>query len=512
MEKPKNFKETDPNPDRNSGGNQGPDQLPTISRRRFIRLGFGLGLVVLLGLSWPHREEIASEIGKTLDRLLEVENMSNPNVPIILPRETDQPIVTVTESEKEIKTIDLQMIFDKNSSTYRLVNHNQSSNWGLEFPQKEELKINLSGNLTEVGYAIITDIRGLQKGEQQYCVMFRTTDNQYIAVGYEGGLYFFEPINKEWVRIVDENKQVLRTKPKWEGLNLAPKPIRDQIYEGWQTFSELGYEPFGGILPNVQMPMNNNRVFSRNEFYTDDNTENVAYLLGQNGELLDLVHVQGTAEKLVLVANQIFQQYQQGKKTFEVTIPHYEGEMPFPYQYEVIINESITDEDIPLLAFLVIQAMSFQMEAVSQMLVKEIAPMFPRGGLTPEDKFSNTIGAWTMVQYILHEGLVDTLNSIKDNDHSARALQEVLDNVIQKMGYQKPSSDVDVKTLGINPYIPVLAKEIDAQNSQTVQIPRFFDLEKDENYIERLKNLRDKVQLKTLKIPGFDYNFVRMLR
>ncbi len=33
------------------------------------------------------------------------------------------------------------------------------------------------------------------------------------------------------------------------------------------------------------------------------------------------------------------------------------------------------------------------------------------------------------------------------------------------MGHQEPNSNVDVKTLRINPYIAVLAKEIDAQNT-----------------------------------------------
>ncbi len=49
--------------------------------------------------------------------------------------------------------------------------------------------------------------------------------------------------------------------------------------------------------------------------------------------------MQGTAEKLAFTVNQIFQQYQQSKKTFKLTIPYYEDQIPFPYKQEVKLTK-----------------------------------------------------------------------------------------------------------------------------------------------------------------------------
>ncbi len=69
--------------------------------------------------------------------------------------------------------------------------------------------------------------------------MFQTIDNQYIAINYEGGLYFFEPTSKEWVKITDEEGKVLRTKPEW------------QVYKEWQNLLRIRGRTFLGIVCQI---------------------------------------------------------------------------------------------------------------------------------------------------------------------------------------------------------------------------------------------------------------------
>ena len=47
-------------------------------------------------------------------------------------------------------------------------------------------------HLKIAGFDIITDARGLWKGQQEYCAIFVDQQNNYLAIGYEGGLYGYD--------------------------------------------------------------------------------------------------------------------------------------------------------------------------------------------------------------------------------------------------------------------------------------------------------------------------------
>jgi len=151
------------------------------------------------------------------------------------------------------------------------------------------------------GFDIITDARGLWKGQQEYCAIFVDQQNNYLAIGYEGGLYGYDFEQKEWCRLIDSNGKCLQVKARWKGLNITPPKMSEQVISGLALSNQLGYPRYPIVRGDVQMPEMNEKggKFTPEHFYSRENPYG-RYLFGKSGEIIDLVHAKGMAEKLVL--------------------------------------------------------------------------------------------------------------------------------------------------------------------------------------------------------------------
>jgi len=188
----------------------------------------------------------------------------------------------------------------------RSTNVRQQSQLAQDLNEEDDL-----GNLTNpfvlgehlkiAGFDIITDARGLWKGQQEYCAIFVDQQNNYLAIGYEGGLYGYDFEQKEWCRLIDSNGKCLQVKARWKGLNITPPKMSEQVISGLVLAKQLGYPRYPIVRGDVQMPEMNEKggKFTPEHFYSKENPYG-RYLFGKSGEIIDLVHAKGMAEKLVL--------------------------------------------------------------------------------------------------------------------------------------------------------------------------------------------------------------------
>ena len=111
--------------------------------------------------------------------------------------------------------------------------------------------------------------------------------------------YDFE--QKEWCRLIDNNGKCLQVKARWKGLNITPPKMSEQVISGLALSNQLGYPRYPIVRGDVQMPEMNEKggKFTPEHFYSRENPYG-RYLFGKSGEIIDLVHAKGMAEKLVL--------------------------------------------------------------------------------------------------------------------------------------------------------------------------------------------------------------------
>ena len=146
------------------------------------------------------------------------------------------------------------------------------------------------------GFDIITDARGLWDGQQEYCAIFVDKENNYLAIGYKGGLYGYDFEQKEWCRLIDSNGKCLQVKARWKGLNITPPKMSEQVISGLALAKQLGYPRYPIVRGDVQMPEMNEKAgkFTPEQFYSKENPHG-RYLFGKSGEIIDLVHAEGMA-------------------------------------------------------------------------------------------------------------------------------------------------------------------------------------------------------------------------
>ena len=130
------------------------------------------------------------------------------------------------------------------------------------------------------GFDIITDARGLWKGQQEYCAIFVDQQNNYLAIGYEGGLYGYDPKQKEWRKLVNSDGNYLQVEAKWKGLNITPPKMSEQVISGLVLANQLGYPRYPIVRGDVKMPEMNEKAgkFTPEHFYSEK-TRTVAICL-----------------------------------------------------------------------------------------------------------------------------------------------------------------------------------------------------------------------------------------
>ncbi len=540
-----------PDQESSSGSGQQPGR-PKISRRRFLitsfTVGFG-GLVALAG----YRTQLARLLDKLLfspEKLLEGVSLSNLLECILdsTPRVVEPPTGEISENfarnfaeKNAVKTIELSLnssleggytlydpeeIFAKGVFLETLPNA-QSSPLHQDTKTESEDPFIIGKSLNIVGFGIITDARGLWYGQQEYCVMLFDEENNCLAIGYEGGLYGYDFKHKEWRRLVNSDGQYLQVNPEWQGLGISLPKMSEQVISGLRLFQWLGYTPYPIVRGDVKMPEMNEKPgkFAPENFYSEKNQYG-RYLLGQSGEVIDLAHAWGMVGKLVLAVMQMLEQYSNQIETspglnnvsFKVSIPHFEGDENFPFEYQCDLNvQGLKAADVTrailLIGFLLIQATGFLMETVSQRAVKDIVPMpLPFVvGMTPEDMYSNSLGMWLALTELLSYPNPKEIIGLQDNENREKFLGEILENLASSFAIsQPPIEEVKLQTLGMYPFVPVVDPE--AFRAQGGKITNPFlnsDEESFQAILAELKKLLNKAQIKVTSIPYFAYNVKR---
>jgi len=359
----------------------------------------------------------------------------------------------------------------------RSTNVRQQSQLAQDLNEEDDL-----GNLTNpfvlgehlkiAGFDIITDARGLWKGQQEYCAIFVDQQNNYLAIGYEGGLYGYDFEQKEWCRLIDSNGKCLQVKARWKGLNIISPKISEQVISGLVLAKQLGYPRYPIVRGDVQMPeMNEKEGKFKPEYFYSEKNEHGRYLFGKSGEIIDLVHAEGMAEKLVLAVIQMLEQYNKqikaspnlDKVSFKVSIPHIEGGEDFPFEYQCKLNvKGLSEADVTrailLIGFLLIQATSFLLETVSQRAVRDMVsiPIPLVVGMTPEDMYSNSLGMWLALTELLQNPNQEEIAQLKNGNSRKAFLNRIKKELVQKFAGETPTKEVRLQTLGMYPFIPVV--------------------------------------------------------
>jgi len=412
----------------------------------------------------------------------------------------------------------------------RSTNVRQQSQLAQDLNEEDDL-----GNLTNpfvlgehlkiAGFDIITDARGLWDGQQEYCAIFVDQQNNYLAIGYEGGLYGYDPKLKEWRRLVDSDGNYLQVEAEWRGLNITPPKMSEQVISGLVLAKQLGYSRYPIVRGDVQMPEMNEKggKFTPEHFYSKENPYG-RYLFGKSGEIIDLVHAGGMAEKLVLAVIQMLEQYNKQIKAspglnevfLEVSIPHFEGDENFPFEYQCKLNvkglsEAAATRAILLIGFLLIQATGFLMETISQRAVRDMVsiPIPLVVGMTPEDMYSNSLGMWLALIELL-ENEPEEITKLENNEDREVFLKRIKDKIIDQFAGETPTEEVRLQTLGMYPFIPVVDPV--AFRAQGGQITNPFlsgDQGNFQTILADLKKLLQKVTIQATSVPYLAYNVKR---
>ena len=293
-----------------SEGGQQPDG-PKISRREFLKKGVVVLVVCYVG--YYNRIGLARLIDKLLfspEKLLEIVSLSELLESILdsTPRAIGRPVGKIPENfarnftlQSEVQELKLtiftnplfpdEYILVNPQKTFsgvyleRSTNVRQQSQLAQDLNEEDDL-----GNLTNpfvlgehlkiAGFDIITDARGLWKGQQEYCAIFVDQQNNYLAIGYEGGLYGYDPKQKEWRKLVNSDGNYLQVEAKWKGLNITPPKMSEQVISGLVLANQLGYPRYPIVRGDVKMPEMNEKAgkFTPEHFYSEK-TRTVAICL-----------------------------------------------------------------------------------------------------------------------------------------------------------------------------------------------------------------------------------------
>jgi len=541
-----------------SSGERANQRRPTMTRRQFlITAGTGgLGLLVF-----------RLELARILDKLLfSPETLIKVNLSELLefilnstPRAVEPPVDEISENFarnfaglNEVRKVEKFKLFTNPfwPEEYILLNPQKIfSGVFLEKRDSQPLKLNqdsheeksssgsnsdsfeISEYLKIAGFGIITDARGLWDGQQEYCAIFVDDNKNYLAIGYEGGLYGYDFQQKEWCRLVDSNGKYLQIGAKWEGLDIKPPKMSEQVISGLKVFRDLGYRPYPIVRGDVQMPEMNEKggKFAPEHFYSEKN-QHGRYLFGKSGEIIDLVHSWGMAEKLVLAVIQMLEQYDEQTQTsaslstvsFRVEIPHSEGEENFPFVYQCDLNvkdlnQADVIKNILLIGFLLIQATGLLMETVSQRAVKDIfpIPLSSVVGMTPEDMYSNSLGMRVALKKLSeqfsHNSDKNQITRLKDSKNRQEFLSQIRDKIVNEFGSnQAPTEEVKLQTLGMYAFIPVVNPEAFRAQGGQITNPFVQGSESFGNVSNQLKLiLAHRLQIKALELPYLAYNVKR---
>jgi hypothetical protein len=301
--------------------------------------------------------------------------------------------------------------------------------------------------------------------------------------------------------------------------------MSEQVISGLALANQLGYSRYPIVRGDVQMPEMNEKAgkFTPEHFYSEKSPHG-RYLFGKSGEIIDLVHAEGMAEKLVLAVIQMLQQYKNQIKvspglnevSLEVSIPHFEGDENFPFEYRCKLNvKGLSEADVTrailLIGFLLIQATGFLMETISQRAVRDMVsiPIPFVVGMTPEDMYSNSLGMWLALIELL-ENKPEEITKLENNENREAFLKRIKDKIIDQFAGETPTQEVRLQTLGMYPFIPVVDPV--AFRAQGGKITNPFLSGGQGNFqtiLTELKKLLQEVTIQATSVPYLAYNVKR---
>jgi hypothetical protein len=302
--------------------------------------------------------------------------------------------------------------------------------------------------------------------------------------------------------------------------------MSEQVISGLALANRLGYPRYPIVHGDVQMPEMNKKAgkFGPENFYSKENPHG-RYLFGKSGEIIDLVHAKGMAEKLVLAVIQMLQQYEKQIKvspglnevSFEVSIPHFEGDENFPFEYQCKLHvkdlsEAAATRAILLIGFLLIQTTGFLLETVSQRAVRDMVsiPIPLVVGMTPEDMYSNSLGMWLALIELLQNPNREEITKLENNADREDFLKRIKDQIIDQFAADtQPTQEVGLQTLGMYPFIPVVDPV--AFRAQGGQITNPFLRGGQGNFhiLADLEKLLKKAKIQVTSVPYLAYNVKR---
>jgi len=365
-----------------------------------------------------------TKIGEMYDTLASLETLLTPHAMIPLePRESDMPVV---EPKLRGEPIGVRTRYTRHDETTVL-------HFDGDAPLRAE-HTDMPIDDTEfvaAGTAIITTAEGLQNGEQAYCQLF-SGDSRVIAVGYQGGLYTYEPAlgqgdnRGEWVRIVTTSSESglsshAMSTASWEDL-VSAKPDKlliEDVTSGTETLRDLGYKPFGAILASTRMPQEKEFTFVPEDFaQTPQEVIDYAkpYFITNEGIVVDVQHLEAKADETLELFTQLLSQQASREAHPTATVRYSVGDNA-QFTFE-LTPASLAPDTIIDTTFSVMNATSTLMEGVSQRYATEkmpfLATMSESSGMSHEDLFTNTLGISNMLALIKEYGLAKTLQTKED--------------------------------------------------------------------------------------------------
>lgn len=457
---------------------------PLVTRRDTLKLGAVLGTAY----KFPWLAETA---GSAIDAIISPESIIDRPIIALEPREHTAPSV---EPLPHGETVSIH-VRQAEDTTISLPPHLYAEHSYI--PLKDE-------RLAPAGVAIVTTAEGLVKGVQEYCTLFQG-ETHTLAIGYEGGLYAYEPSlgkangsNGEWVRVITPAEQAHSPaspiSTNWIDYSTSHEMLIEKVAQGTKTLQKLGYRPWAATLPSTQMPEMTQKHLTPEicatsiEDAVQREPEGEFFCVTEKGDLVDLVHLKAKAGETFDLYVQLYYMHL-AKEPQPVARVRYSEGTDADFEYAVS-STSLHPNTLQDTTFSIMTTTSMLMEGISQRYMAENIPLGDKlkdmGGLGAEDLFSNSLGIVGMLSLLQEPEIMDILEeklrAIRQQNRHLSTLEArdtlettlnkardtlanlVLTETIQALGVTPQENNTITLPRGLSPLIPT---KVDPEAART---------------------------------------------
>jgi hypothetical protein len=442
-----------------------------IERRTLLRLGLGAAAGAALYNGPAVLRWAAENGGELYDHLASPESMITQPVPLLEPRENDNPTV------RPVARGGSQQIPTQYRRNKQQINLRLGGDTPL-FAEHTGQRIILN-EFTAAGTGIITTAEGPVEGEQAYCSLFtsRHTDTATtVAVGMSGDMYVYDTglgqtggTSGEWVRLLVQDDERALPSHAHSQTNLeriddtdTKKLLIQDVLEGTNTLQELGYQPWAAIRPTTETPATLTPENMVPGISADSCVKDIAelqaarengkhYLISEHGDILDLTHLFAKAGETLSLYAQLHYQHIAQEPRPEARVKYSFGSSS-NFRYAVD-PESLDPATLTDTTFAIMNTTSVAMEGISQRLMVEksiigdaLNDKWP-SGLSPEDLTTNSMAIVGMLEligkYNLGERLEAPLRQLHINNPTMSSA-EMTDAIDAALADIRPQLEVAV--------------------------------------------------------------------